>query len=35
MNRTLLDECLRVEGRENGYVETAEIQRDLDRFLRH
>jgi transposase InsO family protein len=33
MNRTLLDECFRVEGRETWYLEPAEIQRDLDRFL--
>lgn len=33
MNRTLLDECFRVEGRKTWYVTTAEIQRDLDRFL--
>jgi len=33
MNRTLLDECFRVEGRKTWYLEPAEIQRDLDRFL--
>lgn len=33
MNRTLLDECFRVAGRTTWYVEPAEIQRDLDRFL--
>jgi transposase InsO family protein len=33
MNRTLLDECFRVEGRKTWYVEPDEIQRDLDRFL--
>jgi len=33
MNRTLLDECFRVTGRTTWYVEPAEIQRDLDRFL--
>ena len=33
MNRTLLDECFRVEGRKKWYLEPAEIQRDLDRFL--
>lgn len=33
MNRTLLDECFRVQGRTNWYLEPAEIQRDLDRFL--
>ena len=30
MNRTLLDECFRVAGRTTWYVETEEIQRDLD-----
>jgi transposase InsO family protein len=34
MNRTLLDECFRIQGRKNWYVEPAEIQRDLDVFLR-
>jgi transposase InsO family protein len=33
MNRTLLDECFRVAGRTTWYLEPAEIQRDLDRFL--
>lgn len=33
MNRTLLDECFRVEGRKTWYLEVDEIQRDLDRFL--
>jgi transposase InsO family protein len=33
MNRTLLDECFRVAGRQTWYTEIAEIQRDLDRFL--
>lgn len=33
MNRTLLDECFRVTGRNHWYVEIAEIQRDLDIFL--
>ncbi len=33
MNRTLLDECFRVEGRKTWYVTPEEIQRDLDRFL--
>jgi transposase InsO family protein len=33
MNRTLLDECFRVTGRTTWYIEPAEIQRDLDRFL--
>lgn len=35
MNRTLLDECFRVEGRKTWYVTPSEIQRDLDRFLRY
>jgi len=30
MNRTLLEECFKVEGRRTWYVEPAEIQRDLD-----
>lgn len=33
MNRTLLDECFRVAGRQTWYLEPDEIQRDLDRFL--
>ncbi len=33
MNRTLLDECLRVTGRTIWYAEPEEIPRDLDRFL--
>lgn len=33
MNRTLLDECFRVKGRENFYLTIAEIQRDLDEFM--
>ena len=33
MNRTLLDECFRVQGRQTWYIEIEEIQRDLDRFL--
>lgn len=33
MNRTLLDECFRVAGRQTWYTEVAEIQADLDRFL--
>lgn len=33
MNRTLLDECFRVKGRETRYTEIVEIQRDLDRFM--
>lgn len=35
MNRTLLDECFRVEGRKTWYLEPAEIHRDLDAFLRY
>jgi transposase InsO family protein len=35
MNRTLLDECFRIDGRTTWYAEPAEIQRDLDRFLRY
>src|SRR5437867_11008299 len=35
MNRTLLDECFRVTGRTTWYLEPAEIQRDLDRFLEY
>jgi transposase InsO family protein len=35
MNRTLLDECFRVKGRETFYLSIAEIQRDLDAFMRH
>jgi hypothetical protein len=33
MNRTQLDECFRVAGRTTWYLDPAEIQRDLDRFL--
>jgi len=33
MNRTLLEECFKVEGRRTWYVEPAEIQRDLDKFM--
>lgn len=33
MNRTLLDECFRVKGRETFYLTIAEIQRDLDEFM--
>ena len=33
MNRTLLDECFRVKGRENWYIAIDEIQRDLDVFM--
>lgn len=35
MNRTLLDECFRAAGRQTWYIEPAEIQRDLDAFLRY
>jgi len=35
MNRTLLDECFRVAGRTTWYIEVAEIQRDLDKFLEY
>ncbi|MGB7214611.1 MAG: integrase core domain-containing protein [Gammaproteobacteria bacterium] len=35
MNRTLLDECFRVQGRQTWYLEVDEIQRDLDRFMRY
>lgn len=35
MNRTLLDECFRVKGRETFYLSIAEIQRDLDEFMRY
>ncbi len=35
MNRTLLDECFRVQGRQTWYIEPDEIQRDLDKFLRY
>lgn len=35
MNRTLLDECFRIVGRQTWYVNIEEIQRDLDRFLRY
>ena len=33
MNRTLLDECFRVAGRQTWYLSPEEIQRDLDKFL--
>ena len=33
MNRTLLDECFRVKGRQTFYLTIAEIQRDLDEFM--
>jgi len=35
MNRTLLDECFRVKGRENWYLTIDEIRRDLDAFMTH
>ena len=35
MSRTRIDECFRVEGRKTRYLEPAEVQRDLDRFLRY
>lgn len=35
MNRMLLDECLRVQGRQTWYIGVDEIQRDPDTFLRH
>lgn len=35
MNRTLLDECFRIKGRQTWYITPAEIQRDLDTFLRY
>ena len=34
MNRTLRDECFRVAGRQTWHITSAEIQRDLDAFLR-
>ena len=34
MNHTLLDECFRVAGQQTWYITPAEIQRDLDTFLR-
>jgi len=33
MNRTLLEECFEVKGRQTWYLEPAEIQRDVDQFL--
>jgi hypothetical protein len=33
MNRTLLDECFRVQGRTKWYTEPDELQRDLDTFM--
>lgn len=35
MNRTLLDECFRVAGRQTWYIQPEEIQRDLDVFLNY
>jgi hypothetical protein len=35
MNRTLLDKCFRVAGRQTWYVGIGEIQRDLDVFMEH
>ncbi|MFD0726686.1 integrase core domain-containing protein [Lysobacter brunescens] len=35
MNLTLLDECFRVAGRQTWYITPAEMQRDLDTFLRY
>jgi hypothetical protein len=35
MNRTLLDECFRVQGRQTWYLQPEEIQRDLDIFIRY
>jgi transposase InsO family protein len=35
MNRTLLDECFRVQGRTTWYIEVEEIQRDLDKFIEY
>jgi transposase InsO family protein len=35
MNRTLLDECFRVAGRQTWYIGIDEIQRDLDVFMEH
>lgn len=34
LNRTLLDECCRLQQRQTWYMEVKRIQRDLDRFLR-
>ena len=33
MNRTLLDECFRVQGRQKWYTSPDEIQADLDAFM--
>jgi transposase InsO family protein len=35
MNRTLLDECFRVQGRTTWYTSVDELQRDIDTFLRY
>ncbi|MDS4071742.1 MAG: integrase core domain-containing protein [Defluviicoccus sp.] len=35
MNKTLLDECFRVNGRTTWYIEPEEIRRDLDWFMRY
>jgi len=35
MNRTMLDECFRVQGRQTWYIGVDEIQRDLDIFIRY
>lgn len=35
MNRTMLDECFRVQGRQTWYIGIDEIQRDLDTFMRY
>lgn len=35
MNRTLLDECFRVARRQTWHITPAEIERDLDTFLRY
>jgi len=35
MNRTLLEECFKVQGRQTWYIEPDEIQRDLDRFIQY
>jgi transposase InsO family protein len=35
MNRTLLDECFRVQGRTTWYTGVDELQRDIDTFLRY
>jgi hypothetical protein len=33
MNRTPLDECFRIAGRQTWYIGAEEIQRDLDTFM--